>query len=171
MSYMTLQRYLISNLSVNYKYTCLEARKYKSWVSLSPSFELKPFYNHGCMILVKNSPVRPICNFLRKILWLPVRVRLLLNNWRNQSLYIITGLEMITLTRVYVNLLLSVNKKFVAYGTRVKILAILKNSCAKACYLIPKIEATIWNLLFSLMFWQYNFSFIIWLGEGIKTLK
>ena len=41
---------------------------------------------------------------------------------------------------VYVNLELSVNEKFVAYGTMVKILATLKSSCAKACYMIQKLE-------------------------------
>ena len=53
-----------------------------------------------------------------------------------QLKFITTGLEVKTFARVYVNLKLSVNKKCVAYGTMVMILATLTSSCAKACYLI-----------------------------------
>ena len=53
-----------------------------------------------------------------------------------QLKFITTGLEVETFARVYVNLKLSVNKKCVAYGTMVMILATLTSSCAKACYLI-----------------------------------
>ena len=42
-----------------------------------------------------------------------------------------------------VNLELSVNGKFVAYGKMVKILWTLKSPCAKACYLIQKIDPAI----------------------------
>ena len=44
---------------------------------------------------------------------------------------------------VYVNLQLSVMEKFVVHETMVKILAILKNPCAKTCYLIQKPEPVI----------------------------
>ena len=39
--------------------------------------------------------------------------------------------------RVYVNLKLSENEKFVVYGTMVKTLATLKSPCAKSCCLMP----------------------------------
>ena len=41
---------------------------------------------------------------------------------------------------MYVNLELLVNEIIVAYGSMVKVLATLKSSCAKACYLIQKRE-------------------------------
>ena len=49
-------------------------------------------------------------------------------------------MEIKTFARVYVDLELSVNKKFAAYGTRVKILATLKSPCAKSCHMIQKFE-------------------------------
>ena len=52
-------------------------------------------------------------------------------------------MEVITFARVYVNLELSVNNKFVAYGTTIKILATLKSCCVKVCYLIQKLEPAI----------------------------
>ena len=48
-----------------------------------------------------------------------------------------------TSTRVYVNLELSVNEKFVAYGIMVKILANLKSPCSNACYLKQKAKPAI----------------------------
>ena len=44
---------------------------------------------------------------------------------------ITTGLEIKTFANVYINLELLVNEEFVGYGTIVKILATLKNPCAK----------------------------------------
>ena len=41
---------------------------------------------------------------------------------------------------MYVNLELSVNEEFVAFGTMVKILTILKSNCAKGCHLLQKLE-------------------------------
>ena len=70
---------------------------------------------------------------------------LLLNTWCK---YITTGLEIKTFARVYVNLQLSVNEKFVAYETIIKILATLKSSRAKVCYLIQKLEPTIERMYF-----------------------
>ena len=75
------------------------------------------------------------------LLWPPVKVGLLLNTWRNCSLHITTGLEIKTFARVYVYLELSVNEKFVTYGTIVKILTTLKSSYA--CCLIQNLEAVI----------------------------
>ena len=48
-----------------------------------------------------------------------------------------------TFARVYINLELSVNEKFVACGTKIKILEILKSRCTKECYLIQKLESAI----------------------------
>ena len=48
-----------------------------------------------------------------------------------------------TLARVYVNLELSVNEKFVADGIMVKILANLKSPCSNACYLKQKAKPAI----------------------------
>ena len=50
---------------------------------------------------------------------------------------------MITFDRVNVNLELSFNEEFFAYGTIVKILLILECPCDKACYLIQKSEPVI----------------------------
>ena len=50
---------------------------------------------------------------------------------------------MITFDRVNVNLELSFNEEFFAYGTIVKILVILECPCDKACYLIQKSEPVI----------------------------
>ena len=52
-------------------------------------------------------------------------------------------MEIITFTRVYANLELSVNEQFVVYGTRVMILAVLKGPCANECYLIQTLEPAI----------------------------
>ena len=41
----------------------------------------------------EHNPARPICNVLKKLLWLSVRVGLLVNTWLNYSLHITTGLE------------------------------------------------------------------------------
>ena len=43
----------------------------------------------------------------------------------------------------YENLELSLNEKFIAYGTMVKILATLKNPCVKGCYLMQELEHAI----------------------------
>ena len=45
-----------------------------------------------------------------------------------------------TFARVYVNFEFSVNEEFVACGTLVETLAILKSSCAKGCYLIQNLN-------------------------------
>ena len=54
-----------------------------------------------------------------------------------------TGLEIRILAQVCVDLELSVNEEFFVYGAMVKILATLKNSCAKICYLIQKLKPAI----------------------------
>ena len=48
-----------------------------------------------------------------------------------------------TFARLYVDLELSLNGKFIAYGAMVKILAILKNICAKAFYLLEELEPVV----------------------------
>lgn len=53
---------------------------------------------------------------------------------------IIIGLGKNTFAGVHINLELSVNEKFFAYGSVVKVLTTLKSPCAKACYLIYAIE-------------------------------
>ena len=41
-----------------------------------------------------------------------------------------------TFARVYVNLELLVNENIFAYGTMIRLFAILKSCCANSCYLI-----------------------------------
>ena len=91
----------------------------------------------------ENSPFGAIGNVLKKIFCLPVWVGLLSNTLHNLSLYITTGLEIKTFAGVHINLELSVNEKFAPHGTMVKVLATLKSPCAKACYLIQKLEPAI----------------------------
>ena len=59
---------------------------------------------------------------LKKLLWFSLRVGLLLHTWHNLSLYNTTGQGTKTFARMSVNLELSVNGKFVAYGKMAKIL-------------------------------------------------
>ena len=99
----------------------------------------------------ENYSVYPRRNVLKKS-YSPIRVGLLLSNCRSYSSYIITNLKIIAFARVYVNLQLSVNKKFVAYGTMVKILATLKNLCTKGYYLIQKFELVIGRVYLSKCF-------------------
>ena len=49
-------------------------------------------------------------------------------------------MEIKTFARVQVNLKLSVNEKFVAYGAMVKIIASVKGSFTKGCYFMEKPE-------------------------------
>ena len=60
---------------------------------------------------------------------------------------------------MYENLELSVNGKFIADGTMVKISATLKSSCVKTCYLIQKLEPATETVYLPPMFWQQIFSF------------
>ena len=80
-----------------------------------------------------------IVSLLYLSLLLLLRIGFLLNTWHKQNLYIDTGLEIQIFATVYENLELLVNKKLVAYGTRIQILAALKSACAKRCYLIQTI--------------------------------
>ena len=65
---------------------------------------------------------------------------------------------------------LSVNEKFVAHGKMVKILATLKSSCAKACYLIqnlkPAIESVYLPQCLALSFFFHSLA--CWRYEGYK---
>ena len=75
-----------------------------------------------------------------KLLWLLVGVGLFVNVRYNQSSYITTGLEIITLTEVLVNLEVLINEKFIAYRTMIKNLGTLKSPCVRGCDLIGKLE-------------------------------
>ena len=87
-------------------------------------------------------------------------------------MFIITiGLGKNTFARVHINLELSVNEKFVAYGSVVKVLATLRSPRAKTCYLIYAIEKLAIEKVYLPQCFGNNFFFIICQAEDTKALK
>ena len=62
------------------------------------------------------------------------------------------------------------NEKFVAYGTVVKIFAILKSPCAKGCYLIQKLEPVNGRVCLPQCFAIFFSSLTCWRYEDFKDL-
>ena len=121
----------------------------------------------------ENSLVCSICNVLKKLFWVLVRVGLLLNTWRNLSLCITIGLKIKSFARAYVKLKLSVKEKFVAYGTMSKILTTLTSPFSMECFLIQNLNILLKECIFpnvlainvffhNLTCWRYNIFSVVY---------